>query len=287
MHSLSKQPLVKLLVLFLLILSTGCSDPNEQPEQKNNANKLDKTAKVQSQTPDINLPVYLVKYTPEGAYIVREVHTVPQTKPVAQAAMQELIKDKNSVLPPGTKVLGIDIEKGLATVNFSKEVLNNPNVGSDGEQLAIQSIVNTLTDLPNIEKVAFQVNGRADGRAQDWWGHVGLYEQPFKQDYSMVYEPAIWVTHPSPHQVSSVPLLVRGSARVSEGLVKARLLNDNGEILAETQATAAAAAPERGDFEMSIKFDPPSDGEGVLEVYRTNPSDGSIQDKVAIPLQWP
>jgi len=237
--------------------------------------------------PDINLPLYFVKFTADEAYLVREVHTVPHTKEVAEAAMQQLIKDKKSILPPDTKVLDINIEKGLATVNFSEEVLNNTNVGSDGEQLGIQSIVNTLTGLPNIEKVAFQVDGHADGRAQDWWGHVGLYEQPFTKDYSMVYEPAIWVTHPSSHQVSGVPLLVKGSARVFEGLVNVRLLDSNGAILAESQATATEAAPERGDFEMGIKFDPPSTGEGVLEVYQVSPRDGSTQDKVSIPVQWP
>ncbi|AGL03117.1 Gmad2 immunoglobulin-like domain-containing protein [Desulfoscipio gibsoniae] len=289
MHSLGKLTLVKLLVVLLLILSAGCStSSNEQTDNQNkNADQQDKVAEQQEQTPDINLPVYFVKYTADGAYLVREVHTVSYTKQVANAAMQELINDEKSILPSGTKILGINIEKGLATVNFSKEVLNNTNVGSAGEQLGIQSIVNTLTEFPNIEKVAFQVDGRADGRAQDWWGHVGLYEQPFTQDCSMVYEPAIWVTHPTPHQVICVPLLVKGSAMVFEGAVNARLLDSSGEILAESYTTAKSGAPERGDFEMSIKFDPPSDGEGVLEVYQVSPQDGSPQDIVSIPVQWP
>lgn len=288
MHSLGKMVLVKILVLLLIITSTGCSNSGEQPNSHDN--KAGQPAQItgeQLQQPDIQLPVYFVKFTGDETYLIREIHTVPHTKQVAEAAIEQLIKDKRSILPPGTKLLGITIEKGLATVNFSKEVLNNPNVGSDGELLGIKSIVNTLTDLPNIEKVAFQVEGRSDGRAQDWWGHVGLYEQPFTKDYSMVYEPAIWVTHPTPQQVCSVPLMVKGSARVFEGQVKARLLDSSGKILAENQATATAVAPKRGDFEMSIKFTPPSAGEGVLEVYQVNPADGTPGDKVSIPLQWP
>ncbi len=286
MHSLSKQSLVKLLVLFLLIISTGCSSFNKQADnQGKNADIPDKNTEERNQMPDINLPVYFVEFGTDDAYLIREIHTIPHTKQVANAAMQVLIKDKKSILPPDTKILGINIENGLATVNFSEEVLN-ANVGSSGEALGIQSIVNTLTNLPNIEKVVFQVNGRTDGRAQDWWGHVGLYKQPFTKDYSKVYKPAIWVTHPSPHQVVGVPLFIKGSAMVFEGTVNAKLLDSNGKILAESYTTTSGA-PVRGDFEMSIKFDPPTSGEGVLEVFDYSPKDGSPQDVVSIPVQWP
>ncbi len=286
MHSSSKPLLVKLLVLFILIISTGCSSSGKQAEnQGNNADISSNNTEEQNQMPDINLPVYFVEFSTDDTYLVREIHTIPHTQQVANAAMQELIKDEKSILPPGTKILDINIANGLATVNFSEEVLN-ANVGSTGEVLGIQSIVNTLTDLPDIEKVAFQVNGRTDGRARDWWGHVGLYEQPFTQDYSKVYKPAIWVTHPSPNQIVGVPLFIKGCALVFEGTVNARLLDSDGKILAENYTTTSGA-PVRGDFEMSIKFEPPSSGEGILEVFDYSPKDGSRQDIVSIPVQWP
>ncbi|WP_027364918.1 Gmad2 immunoglobulin-like domain-containing protein [Desulfotruncus alcoholivorax] len=272
-----------LLVFSFVITMVGCSTRGPSPvksEQPGNVNE------EQKKQPDINLALYFVKFTAEDAYLVREVRSIPYTKNVASAAMTELIRDKKSILAPGTKVLGITIENGLATVNFNDNVLET-NTGSAGEALGIQSIVNTLTELPNIEKVAFQVNGKTNGRAMDWWGHVGLYGQPFSRDLSKVYEPAIWVTHPTPNQVASVPLLVKGSARVFEGAVSARLLDDKGNVMAKSCATATAGAPERGNFEMSIKFDPPAEGHGVLEVYWASPKDGSMLDVVSVPLQWP
>jgi len=281
MHALSKLPLLKLFILFLLIICTGCANGNQSA---NNQDKND-TSNNNTEQRDINLSVYFVEFSADDAYLVREIHTIPHTKLVANAAMQELIKDKKSILPTGTKILGINIKNGLATVDFSEEVLN-ANVGSTGEALGIQSIVNTLTDLPNIDKVAFQVNGHTDGRARDWWGHVGLYNQPFTQDYSKVYKPAIWVTHPSPHQVVGVPLYVKGSAMVFEGTVNARLLDSSGKVLAETYTTTSGA-PVRGEFTMSIKFDPPSSGAGVLEVLDYSAKDGQPQDIVSIPVQWP
>ncbi|SFG23493.1 Sporulation and spore germination [Desulfotomaculum arcticum] len=274
-------------VLFLLILSlviavAGCStrEPSVvESEQPGNAN-------AEQKQQDVNLALYFVKFTADDAYLVREVRSIPYTKDVATTAMTELIKDSKSIFAPGTEVLGITIENGLATVNFNDQVLA-ANVGAAGEELGIQSIVNTLTELPNIEKVAFQVDGKTEGRAMDWWGHVGLYEQPFSRDLSKVYEPTIWVTHPTPNQVASVPLLIKGSARVFEGTVSARLLDEKGNVLAESSATATAGAPERGNFEMSIKFAPPAEGHGVLEVYWASPKDGSMLDTVSIPLQWP
>lgn len=277
-----------ILSMFIAVLVAGCSTSKTPTNNKDNTKTdvTDNTPTDKPKLPDLNLSLYFVKYTPEDAYLVREVHTVPSTEQVAEAAMQELITDEKSILPSGTKVLGIEIENGLATINFSKEVLNN-NIGSSGEVLGIQSIVNTMTEFPNIEKVSFEVEGKSNGRARDWWGHVGLYDQPFTRDLSRVYEPAIWVTHPSEHQVAGVPLLVKGSARVFEGTVSAKLLDNKGQVLAQSSTTATEGAPGRGNFEMSIKFEPPNDGEGTLEVYWASPKDGSIQDKVSIPVQWP
>ena len=281
-----------LLILSLVITIAGCSArespmvKSEQPDAIRDTIKDTIKNAEQKKQPDINLALYFVKFTKDDAYLVREVRSIPDTKAVATAAMTELINDKKSIFAPGTKVLGITINNGLATVNFNDQVLKT-NVGSAGETLGILSVVNTLTELPNIDKVAFQVNGKLDDRVKQWWGHVGLYGQPFTRDLSRVYEPAIWVTHPTPNQVASVPLLIKGSARVFEAAVSARLLDQEGNILVESHTTATAGAPERGDFEMSLKFDPPAGGHGVLEVYWASPRDGSMLDTVSIPLQWP
>jgi len=273
------------VLLALLVVLSGCSLNRETGGGPENGSGQKDSGK-QEQTV-ISLNVYFVKFTADDAYLVREERVIPQTDEVALAAVETLINDAKGIFPKNTKVLGITIEKGLATINFSKEVLTNSNVGSDGEELAIQSVVNTLTEFPNIEKVAFQVEGSAEGPARDWWGHIGLYDQPFTRDLSRVYEPAIWVTHPSENQVVGIPLLIKGSARVFEGTVQIRLSDNTGKVLAESTATASEGAPGRGDFETSLKFDLPSEGKGVLEVFWLSPKDNSEQDKVTVPVQWP
>jgi len=235
--------------------------------------------------------VYYMKTTDRDMYLVREVHEVPRTEDAARAALEELIRgnpqteDAARILPPETKIRKIVVEDGLATVDFSRDVLE-ANVGAAGEALGIQSIVNTLTEFPEIERVAFRVEGGLDERAMDWWGHVGLHEQPFSRDLSSVWEPAIWVTSPRPGDKVKSPLKVEGSARVFEAAVSLRLTGDGGQKLAETCAMATAGAPERGDFTAELTFSAPAGGQGKLEVFWNSPKDGSEVDKVEIPVRF-
>jgi len=239
----------------------------------------------------MNLAVYYVKITADDAYLVREVHEVPHTAEAAKASLEELINVNPStsgaerVLPPGTKIRGITVKDGLATVDFSREVLH-ANVGAAGEALGIQSIVNTLTEFAEIKKVSFLVEGKLDNQAMDWWGHVGLYSQPFERDVSKVYEPPIWVTSPVSGQKVGSPLEVRGSARVFEAAVNGRLKDQSGKTLAEGFTTAERGAPGRGDYVLSLLFDVSSPGSGNLEVFWISPKDGSEKDKIVVPLVW-
>ncbi len=235
--------------------------------------------------------VYFVKITDTDAYLVREVHAVPAAERIEIAALEQLIHGEPvtegafRVLPPDTRVLHIAVVDGLATIDFSREVLN-ANVGAAGEALGIQSIVNTLTELPEIEQVMFLVEGELDERAQDWWGHIGLADvQPFQRDLSMVWEPVIWVNEPQPGIKVSSPLTVQGSARVYEATVNLRLVDQDGEVLVDTFTTATAGGPARGEFEAVLEFPAPSTGEGRLEVFWISPKDGSEQDKVNIPVR--
>ncbi|MGI6428995.1 MAG: Gmad2 immunoglobulin-like domain-containing protein [Syntrophomonadaceae bacterium] len=279
MKRLMKVP-VFILVLFLGVFLSGCNNQTEQPD------KSDQNDSAQKQ----EIAVYYLKSTDQEIYLVREVHQVEKTTEVAQAALNELIKgdpitpDAYRVLPEDTRILGINIDNGLATVDFSPEVLR-ANVGSSGEGLGIASIVNTLTEFPTIQEVAFTVDGQVEN-AMDWWGHVGLYEQPFQRDLSNVFEPAIWVTSPVKDQVISSPLKISGNARVFEATVSFRLKDAAGNVLAQGFATAAEGAPGRGDFEGELAFKPDGSGQGQLEVFEESMKDGSDLNKVIIPVEW-
>lgn len=243
--------------------------------------------------PDIetmNIAVYYLKASTNDMYLVREVHEVEKSVGVARAALSELISGTPltsgayRVLPPDTKILGITIENGIATVDFSAEVLN-ANVGASGEALGITSIVNTLTEFSTIQKVQFTVDGSVENGI-DWWGHVGLSEQPFERNLSSVYEPIIWVNTPVANQTINSPLTIRGNALVFEATVSYRLKDTNGNILAQGFTMADSGAPDRGDFEAVLHFSPSSSGEGQLEVFEVSAKDGSDVNMVIIPVKW-
>ncbi|MCX5779767.1 MAG: GerMN domain-containing protein [Firmicutes bacterium] len=267
------------LLLALMLLLPWCSQtkpPTPEP--------------APPATQKMDLVVYYVKNSDIDLYLVREVHQVDKSAEVAQAALNELIKGTPitsgayRILPADTKILGIKIDQGLATVDFSAEVLK-ANVGASGEALGITSIVNTLTEFPTVQKVSFTVDGSV-AKGQDWWGHIGLYEQPFKRDLSKVYEPVIWVTTPSANQIITSPVKISGSARVFEATVSFRLKTSNGSVIAQGFANASEGAPGRGDFQADLAFQPTAAGQGQLEVFWASPKDGSDLDKVIIPVAW-
>ncbi|MDD3652776.1 MAG: Gmad2 immunoglobulin-like domain-containing protein [Desulfotomaculaceae bacterium] len=283
-----------LALLLGLALVAGCTEIANEPPIENQSVQPPAQSETSETAPTsqvINVAVYYCKTTSDDAYLVREVHQVPYTKEVIKAALEELINTNpvtpgaSRLLPPDTKIRGITIRDGLATVDFSREVLL-ANVGATGEALGIQSIVNTITEIPDIKKVSFMVEGKVDEKAKDWWGHVGLYNQPFTRDISPVYEPVIWVTSPKPGQKITKPLEIRGTARVFEAAVTARVVDAQGKEVAKGFGMATEGAPGRGEFTLSLKFQPVSPGSGKVEVFWASPKDGAELDKVAIPVSW-
>ncbi|MDD4170173.1 MAG: Gmad2 immunoglobulin-like domain-containing protein [Desulfotomaculaceae bacterium] len=291
----TKVTVFSLALLLLLALVAGCTDfDNKQTPLENQPNipqAQNETGETVPPSQEISVAVYYFKMTSDDAYLVREVHQVPYTKEVVKAALEELINTDpvtpgaSRLLPPATKIRGITIRDGLATVDFSREVLL-ANVGASGEVCGIQSIVNTITEIPGIQKVSFMVEGKVDEQALNWWGHVGLYQQPFTRDISKVYEPVIWVTSPHPGQKIASPLEIRGTARVFEATVAARLVDAQGKEIAKGFATASEGAPGRGEFTLPLNFQAASPGSGKVEVFWGSPKDGTELDKVVIPISW-
>jgi len=75
-------------------------------------------------------------------------------------------------IPEGTKLLGLKVKNGLASVNLSKEFRDNFTGGSEGESLTISSILRTLGQFPEIKRVHILV----EGKPLDTLGHLDLSE---------------------------------------------------------------------------------------------------------------
>ncbi len=113
-----------------------------------------------------------------------------EQKPTATEQMKvalELLAEKTpstatvwSPLPADAKVLDIKVKGDTAWVNFSDGILHNPGAGAEGEMLALCSIPLTLKQF-GVNKVYILINGQVPSEENgyiDFWGHVGLYDQP-------------------------------------------------------------------------------------------------------------
>jgi spore germination protein GerM len=110
---------------------------------------------------------------------------------VARASLAELIEGKvpagcERPLPLGTKLLGVTVADGLATVDFSQQLVSGFRGGSDNEGVVVFSIVNTLTSLPTVDRVQILVEGKP---VSTIGGHLDT-SAPFRYDGELVLFPS-------------------------------------------------------------------------------------------------
>ena len=79
-------------------------------------------------------------------------------------AVKELINGPSKsyhfpVIPPGTKLLDVDIYENFAKINFSQDFLQNSLESGILDEYVIYTIVNTVTEIPKIEGVIFLIEG--------------------------------------------------------------------------------------------------------------------------------
>lgn len=112
----------------------------------------------------------------EAMYLLPEDRTVTasQGQTYEELVVNELIagprlEGHTRTIPEGTKLLSLEIVDGVAYVNFSKEIQTNHWGGSTGEMFTIMSVVNSLTESPNVTAVQFLVEGQ---RVESLVGHA-------------------------------------------------------------------------------------------------------------------
>lgn len=101
-----------------------------------------------------------------GHVVPYTIH-IPNVKGIAKETLMYMVKGGegekllpkgfSGILPKETKVLGLDIQNGTATVDFSKEFLK---VQPELEEKVLSAVTWTLTGFPTVEKVNIRVNGQ-------------------------------------------------------------------------------------------------------------------------------
>lgn len=110
----------------------------------------------------------VVLYYPDsaGRYLLRQTVSVDADSAAdkPRCIVQQLLSAKEnglpaSCIPEGTELLGIEVENGICTVNLSAPFSENMEKSFSSERMAVYSIVNSLTELPEITSVDFLLHG--------------------------------------------------------------------------------------------------------------------------------
>ncbi|MCD4670768.1 MAG: GerMN domain-containing protein [Actinomycetia bacterium] len=133
--------------------------------------------------------LYFASMVDSRPYLIGETRQIEDPGNIYKTAVEELIKGPLAkglypTIPSDTVVNSVTVSDGLATVDFNIRIINNfeeiPH-SSGTETLAIYSIVNTLTEFKDIERVKITIGGLSTGEVdgymvEDFWGHIGIYE---------------------------------------------------------------------------------------------------------------
>lgn len=234
-------------------------------------------------------PLFVRVYFTRGDKLGVSTRRIAATKAVASAAMQQLLAgpsaDEKSyglgtTIPAGTRLLGVTVNGGIATVDLSNDFQSGGGTLSMTMRLA--QVVHTLTQFSTIKSVRFSL----DGKPVTVFGGEGIMiDKPqTRSSYDDVL-PAILVESPTPGQTAHGAVRVMGTANVFEAVFIAEIRDAGGKTLVKKQVTATSGTGTRGTFDVTIPFTVAKTQMGSLVVYEPSAKDGSPINVVTIALK--
>jgi germination protein M len=213
--------------------------------------------------------------------LVPVLREVPETKAVATAAMTALLAGPRgaelesrpamvTAIPDGTRLLGVTIADGIATVDLSSAFEGGG--GSYSVQARLAQVVYTLTQFPTVDGVLFEI----DGKPVTTFSSEGVVlDGPTdRADYRDVL-PAIFVDRPAWGAAAGNPVEMSGIANVFEAQFQAQVLDAGGRILADEPVTATCGTGCWGTFRASVPYSVGKAQYGTLRVFEPSAKDGS------------
>ena len=105
---------------------------------------------------------------PEGRTIdAKELLTDPYATLVNLLIETPKNEKLQSAIPEGTRVLKTELQGNVIYLDLSKEFIDNHPGGEEQENITIYSIVNTLTELNEVEGVKILINGQENQSFKD------------------------------------------------------------------------------------------------------------------------
>lgn len=228
-----------------------------------------------------------------SAYFLRDEKLGPVLRAgdgddAAAAAVEQLLAGPDdaeaelgfgTAIPAGTVLRGVEVEGGVATVDLSEEF--GSGGGSASMMGRVAQVVFTLTQLPTIEAVSFEI----DGAPVEALGGEGLIlDEPQTRAAWEALAPAILVESPRPFEEVTSPLHVTGTANTFEATFVLEITDGEGLIVYDEPVMATSGTGTRGTFEVTATFEVPREGVGAVIVFEESAQDGGRINLVEIPV---
>jgi hypothetical protein len=219
-----------------------------------------------------------------GGLLFSSARTVTSAKAVGRAAVTALLAGPDAAeraagvttaIPAGTRLLGLNIAGGTATVNLSAAF------GQAGTAAAarLAQVVYTLTQFPAVSQVRFQIGGTGVTTVAG----VPVQQAQTRAGYAS-WLPPITVTAPPIGAAVRSPVTVTGTADVFEAAVSLRVLGASGNEIARSFTTASCGTGCRGGYAATVTYSVSHAQPGTIEVYEVSAKDGTAVHVQSIPV---
>jgi hypothetical protein len=229
-----------------------------------------------------------VPYLLEDDLVTPVARKVSPTRGVGAAAIRALLRGPTaaerragltSAVPEGTRLLGLTIRGGVATVDLSGRFESGG--GSLSMRARVAQVVFTLTRFATVRRVAF----RLDGRPVTAIGGEGvIVSPPVDRAGFEDRSPVILVESPLREQRVRSPLVVEGTSNTFEASLLVDLLAPDGAVLARRALTASSGTGTRGTFRTTLRFLAPEGAPLTLRAYERSAADNRIIHLTRVPL---
>jgi len=177
-------------------------------------------------------------------------------------------------IPEGTRLLGLQISNGVATVNLSSEF----EAGGDSISVSgrIAQVVYTLTQFPTVNGVRFEFDGvLAEGRLHRRLHAGELHPRSCRRSSS--------IDPPGAPRLGA-PARVTGVANVFEATFRISILDASGTVLVDQRAMASCGTGCWGTFDLTVPYHVANAQSGTLRVYDLSAKDGSRENITDYPV---
>ena len=164
-----------LLVLFFVTLFNLIFPPVDMDALKKKEKQI---AKIYFSDPQERFLI------PEKRYVFKENDTAAQAKEIVKALLEGSKAGLVNTFPAGVSLRDVKVgDAGIASVNFSKNLIKKYQGGSTAEMATIYSLTNSITqNVPAIKKVKILVEGKELSSIK---GHIST-QKAFSPDLELL-----------------------------------------------------------------------------------------------------